>query len=414
MVNASQGFRKDGNKNRLRHQDIHRIVDVFNRQLEIPKYSRMVPLAEISDPKNDYNLNIPRYIDNSEEEDLQDIAAHLLGGIPNRDIENLSAYWDVFPSLREQLFAANGRAGYSEMKVDASHVKPTIFAHPEFTAFNQTITALFEKWMEKNKPLLAGLQVGSHPKEVISALGENLLNAFAGAPLLDKYDMYQSLMTYWSETMQDDVYMIATEGWIANSDLIPAQLIVQRYFSAEQKEIETLHADYEALIAQVEEMNEEYRGEESILSAVYNEKGKVSKGSLKARINALVAYDGKPNAEDREEFDLLNRLLEWLEAGVKLTRVIRDAQEKLDEKVKAEYIRLSTDEIKSLVIDDKWFATLGAIIEALAQDIASQSANRIKELAERYAAPLPQLTDEVESLTSKVDAHLKKMGFAWK
>ena len=104
MIDASKGFLKDGAKNRLREQDIHRIVDVFNRQNERPGYARMVPVVEIATPANDYNLNIPRYIDSSDPEDLHDLDAHLNGGIPDRDIDALAAYWDVFPSLRQTLF----------------------------------------------------------------------------------------------------------------------------------------------------------------------------------------------------------------------------------------------------------------------------------------------------------------------
>ncbi len=100
MVDASKGFIKDGNKNRLREQDIHKIVDIFNKQTELPKYSRLVSVEEISDPKNDFNLNIPRYIDSQEAEDIQDIAAHLLGDIPNADIDALQEYWTAYPSLR--------------------------------------------------------------------------------------------------------------------------------------------------------------------------------------------------------------------------------------------------------------------------------------------------------------------------
>ena len=89
MIDAGKGFIKDGNKNRLREQNIHKIVDTFNNRIEIPKYSRIIPVSEIADSKNDYNLNIPRYIDSQEAEDLQDIEAHLLGDIPNRDIDDL-------------------------------------------------------------------------------------------------------------------------------------------------------------------------------------------------------------------------------------------------------------------------------------------------------------------------------------
>lgn len=407
MINASQGFVKDGNKNRLRHQDLHKIVDVFTRQLDVPKYARMVPLAEISDPKNDYNLNIPRYIDNSEEEDLQDIAAHLLGGIPNHDLDKLNAYWKVLPSLQVQLFEAGARAGYSQMKVDASQVKPTIFDHPEFSAFHQGIIALFETWMKRNKPLLSALEVGSHPKALIETLSEDLLTAFAPAPLIDKYDVYQALMTYWSETMQDDVYMIASDGWVANSELIPAELIVRRYFSAEQKGIETLSAEQEALTAQMDELNEEHGGEDGLLTGAMNEKGKVSKATIKARLKDLTK-------DNKDETDLLNRYLGLIEDAAEAGKKVKDAQKKLDELVAKKYATLNADEIKELVIDDKWFATLAAEVEAQTQTIATQFATRLKELAERYGSPLPELTNEVETLTSKVDAHMKKMGFAWK
>src|SRR5579885_1797110 len=144
MIDASRGFMKDGNKNRLRHQDIHKIVDVFNRQLELPGYSRMVRLSEII--ANDYNLNIPPYIDSSEPEDLHDIEAHLLGGIPNRDIEALGDYWQVFPTLKQRLFADGPRPGYSQLCVEVARIKPTIFEHPEFVAYTQAVTDLFEQW----------------------------------------------------------------------------------------------------------------------------------------------------------------------------------------------------------------------------------------------------------------------------
>ena len=169
MVDASKGFIKDGNKNRLRARDIHKIVDTFTRQLATPKYARLVPLAEIE--ANDFNLNLPRYIDSTEPEDTQDIAAHLKGGIPDADIDGLAAYWRVFPTLRQQLFAplrrarGRGRAGgYSQPKVEASQVKAAIFAHPEFTAFNQRVTRLFAGWQADNTPLLTGINRVTAPR----------------------------------------------------------------------------------------------------------------------------------------------------------------------------------------------------------------------------------------------------------
>src|SRR5437870_1227587 len=150
MIDASKGFVKDGNKNRLRAQDIHKIVDIFTRQVELPRYSRMVPLEEISDPKNDYNLNLPRYIDSTEPEDLQDIDGHLRGGIPNRDIDSLERYWKVVPSVRPLLFESAGRPGYSRLKLPAGEIKAASFGHAEFAAFNASVNALFAQWKKAN------------------------------------------------------------------------------------------------------------------------------------------------------------------------------------------------------------------------------------------------------------------------
>src|SRR2546421_392765 len=282
MIDASKGFVKDGNKNRLRHQDIHKIVDVFNKQIEVPKYSHMVSVAEIA--ANDYNLNIPRYIDSTEDEDLHNIAAHLLGGIPNYDVDALDNYWQVFPTLKQQLFEAGPRAGYSQLRADIAQIKLAIFTHPEFVAYIQAVTALFEQWQTSNTPCLKSLGVGSHPKQLIEALSEDLLRVFAKARLIDKYDVYQHLMSYWTDTMQDDVYMIALHGCKASIDLIPPQLIINRYFAADQQTIEKLEAAKEAIVRKMEEMDEEHGGEGGLLEEAKNEKGKVTKPNVKARL----------------------------------------------------------------------------------------------------------------------------------
>ncbi|SFD65119.1 type I restriction system adenine methylase (hsdM) [Chitinophaga sp. CF118] len=149
MIDAGKEFMKDGNKNRLREQDIHKIVDVFNKQSEVAKYSRMVLLEEISDAKNDYNLNIPRYIDGQEEEDIQDIEAHLLGDIPNVDIEALENYWSVYPTLKKELFSASKRKKYSKLKIAKEEINTVIFSHPEFETFSQEMNAIFAAWKKR-------------------------------------------------------------------------------------------------------------------------------------------------------------------------------------------------------------------------------------------------------------------------
>lgn len=406
MIDASKGFMKDGNKNRLRHQDIHKIVDVFNRQIELPKYARMVSVAEIE--ANGYNLNIPRYIDSSEAEDLHDIGAHLLGGIPDRDIDALDDYWQVFPTLKPQLFAAGLRPGYSQLCVDIAEIKAAIFAHPEFVVYTQMVTTLFDHWQANNLSDLKSLGIGSHPKQVIEALSEDILQVFAKAKLIDKYDVYQHLMSYWSDVMQDDVYVIAQDGWQANRDLIPPQLIIDRYFVADQQHIEKLEAARDAISSQLEELEEEHGGESGLLEEAKNEKGKITKQSISIRLKDII-FD--PEAED--ERTMLSRYLDLLNQEAEAGKKVRTAIKNLDAKVTAKYEALSEDEVKVLVVDDKWLITLSTDVQTELNRVSQALVGRIKVLAERYALSLPAVSEEVEMLSEKVSKHLQRVGFVW-
>ena len=422
MVDASRGFVKDGNKNRLRHQDIHKIVDVFNKQLEIPKFSRMVAVAEIE--ANDYNLNIPRYIDSSEAEDLQDIKAHLKGGIPDADVEALDKYWSVLPGLKCVLFQP-GRTNYSQLSIVHSQLKSTIFAHPEFVRYTQSVSALFQHWRANNIARLKGIAQDTHPKPLIDQLSEDLLQTFNQVQLIDKYDVYQHLMSYWSDIMQDDAYLIAADGWQAGNDagndLIPAQLIIARYFAAEREAIEQLEAGRDAVTRQLEELDEEHGGEEGLLAEAKNEKGKLTKASIKQwivengkltakRANALSIINS-PLSIETDERKLLNAYLALIEQESAAGKKVKDAQKLLDAKVAAQYAKLSIEDIKTLVVDDKWLTTLAADVQTELDRVSQALTCRIKQLAERYAEPLPQLANDVAALSARVEAHLKKMGF---
>src|SRR5207248_3330284 len=156
--------------------------------------------------------------------------------------------------LKQQLFEVGSRQGYSQLRVDVAQIKPSILTHPEFVAYIQIVTALFEQWQTSKMSCLKALGMGSHPKQLIEVLSEDMLRVFAEARLIDKYDVYQHLMSYWTDTMQDDVYMIALDGWKANSDLIPPQLIINRYFASEQQNIEKLEAAREAITTRLEEL----------------------------------------------------------------------------------------------------------------------------------------------------------------
>jgi type I restriction enzyme M protein len=413
MIDASRGFIKNGNKNRLRAQDIHKIADTFNRQIEIERYARLVPLAEIE--ANDFNLNLPRYIDSSEPEDRQDIEAHLKGGIPNPDIDGLSAYWQVFPGVRQTLFAAADRPGYSQLTIPATGIKPVIFDQPEFTAFNQHVTAAFQQWRDANRPRLTGIRIGDRPKALIEILSENLLETFRTnariSGLVDPYDVYQHLLDYWTATMLDDVWMLAADGWTAvqagkpNTDLIPPTLIVARYYAAEQAAIEQLETERDAISRELEELDEEHGGEDGLLAEARNDKGKLTKASVKARLT-----DFKKDAEADEERRVLQRYADLIDREAAGKRV-KDAQKALDVRVTAHYAQLTEAEIQTLVVDDKWLAALAASVQGELDRVSQTLTSRIRQLAERYATPLPRLAEEVDTLAARVDEHLKTMGF---
>ena len=350
MVEASRGFEKDGPKNRLRAQDIHKIVDVFNKQLEVPKYARLVPVEEIE--KNDFNLNLPRYIDSQQAEDLQDIEGHLKGGIPAADVEALQRYWDICPNLKKALFKSN-RPGYVDLAVEKNAIKSAIYEHPEFAAFIQGMNAHFARWREKSAKTLRGLEPGCHPKEVIEALAEDLLSHYADKPLIDSYDVYQHLMSYWAETMQDDCYLVAVDGWKA----------------------------------------ETYR---------------INRATVAARLKEI-----RGDNDAKDEVAVLSDWLKLSGEEADLKKHLKDADTDLDTKAYAHYAKLAEADLKALVVDDKWLGALEAAIHGEMDRVSQALTQRVKELADRYETSMPELVSRVAKFEAKVNRHLEKMGIVW-
>lgn len=432
MIDASKGFLKDGNKNRLREQDIHKIVDVFNKQLELEKYSRIVPVSEIED--KEYNLNIPRYIDSQEPEDIQDIEAHLKGGIPNRDIEALEAYWKVYPSLKGVLFE-DDRPGYSKLKVPAEEVKSTIFAHPEFVAYNKKVEKIFNAWKAKNIEACRNIGTDTKPKQLIYDLSESLLTAFSNIELLDKYDVYQHLLNYWTETMQDDVYLIISEGWKVGKQveytdrgksfegkLIPKRIIIDKYLAAEQRQLEELEAERDSPVSQLEELIEEHNLEEGYFAGLDS----VNKANVQKRLDeiqpkrtkkdkkAVLAMAAEPELEyeadtNEEEVKILKLFLHLDDKKGELNKALRTGESELNQSTLMIYEGLNEQNIKELVLEEKWFIAVGASIHAELQEISHCLSKRINELAGRYQESLPLLRDVILRLEQTVTEHLAKM-----
>ncbi|MBP2456188.1 N-6 DNA methylase [Mycolicibacterium lutetiense] len=421
-------------RTRLRSQDIHKIVDTFNKQIEIDRYSRMVPMSEIADPKNDYNLNIPRYIDSSEPEDLQDLSAHLQGGIPDRDLDALQPYWDAFPQLRSQIFTPN-RPGYSDLAIDVSAVQQAIFDAPGFHKLRDEATGLVQDWFATHRDALAGITADTTPNDLIATISDDLLARFKPMPLLDEYNVYEQLMTYWHDTMHDDVYLIMADGWqgaakprktiedkerkltetpdlVVGSggsatkykmDLIPPALIVARYFADEQAKVDDLTAAAEEATRAVEEYVEEHAVEDGLLADSMDD-DKISKALVAARLKAIKV------GGDPDEIKALHHVTKLYNAEATAKKAVKDAQGELDLATLKKYGELTEDEIKTLVLDDKWQATVvrrvAGEVEALTLDLVA----RIQQLGERYASTVANLDAELDKLEARIAGHLADMG----
>lgn len=533
MIDASKDFIKDGNKNRLRERDIHKIVDVFNNQKEIASFSRMVAFSEIKSEKNDYNLNIPRYIDNFEQEDMQNLEAHLQGGIPNQDIEGLQNYWQVYTNLKTDLFKPHQRKGFWNLAVATKEIQTFIFHHKDFLDFDKKMTAVFKHWQTKTATHLKKLERPFLPQDVIKETSENLLEAYRSKNLIEEYTMYQHLMDYWEKVMQDDLYELQSTGWQAGNmrtrlikkankknekdkevkgiegiegRLIPPSLLIQEYFASEQKNIDLLQNELAATIAEKEQLLEEYGAEEGALQDISNvkegeqaqedfiiqawrkyfqdsfqefatvdaklqkatnfllenktapyienfknPKGKITQGAIKNRLKEKLPAREKKLLEDylqaleetstnkSKRTKLLQNKLEEIKIFMKQNpqedyfadlaiimkflqlfkqesnqkAKIKNALANLEPKIIELYPKLSIDEIKTLVVNKKWLHTIENAIKTEIDHTSQRLTNRIKELAQRYQTPLPEIDQAVKDFEEKVNAHLKQMGIVW-
>ena len=330
----------------------------------------------------------------------------------------------MLPGVRSGFFAPAGHAGYARLTLTLPELKPAILGHAEFTAFNQAATQRFTDWRAAVTPRLTAFGQGGHPKALIETIAEALLAAFSQAPLLDAYDLYQHLMDFAAETMQDDAYLIAADGWVAKTsriletdkkgktkdrgwtcDLVSKPLIVARYFAKEQAAIEALQTELAASAASLAELEEDQGSDDGI----FNGYDSITALAVKERIREI--------GSDRDGAEELMLLKQWLDlanriAGLK--KQIREADAAMDTLAYEKYPALTRADIQSLVIDDKWLATLARIAQGELDRVSMTLRARLRELAERYATPLPELTSEVSTLSSKVEAHLAAMGVTWK
>lgn len=496
MIDASKGYIKEGSKNRLREQDIYRIVTTFNEKITTdPKYARFVLNKEIKG-KNEYNLNISRYIDSSDSEDIQDIYAHIHGGIPIADIDALEHFWKVFPSLKDELFDVFSE-GYYKLNVEEDVIRQTIYSNEEFIAYGEKIDEAFSNWRNYADAKLKNLRTDISTKDLIVKLAQSILREFEDLSLINKYDVYQILLAYWNEELSDDVSMIISDeagygaarktenimketkktdangnpklkvvGW--EGKLIPKKLIISALFSEEKRAMDDLMefvAETDSrLMSLIEEsaensafsevieggkvkskeirkkMNEimshvhtplidglvklqnmlpmkkkeyvEYINNNIILEVAYTDKRTVTKTSVAYALGIARSEAPVPDvyADDYKELKAAFKLAKKSEESTKL---IKEMDKELDEKARKRYLTLTDDEIIELLINKKWYDTIGVGINELYATISYQLSDRIIELSKRYKNPLSNIMKQTADCEIEVKKYLERMGFTW-
>lgn len=492
MIDASRGYVKDGNKNRLREQDIYRIVATFNEQIQDdPKYARFVPNQEIK-VKNRYNLNIARYIDSAEPEDIQNITAHIHGGIPAADIDGLAKFWDAFPSLKAQLLDVFSE-GFYQLKVKEDELRRTVYKNVEFTHYGDLLAAAFDSWKAFVDTKLRTLDASVSAKELIVELASCILTTFEPLTLINKYDVYQVLLAYWNETLGDDVSLIIAEdegygvareteditkegkneelkvvGW--EGRLIPKELMKKVLFPAEVKAIDdamaivaTTDAELMALIEEsaddsalteiaeggkvkgkvvYEKMIEIkshvhtplidalvklqevfptikkkadytfYVDKHPLCVEAYTEKRTITKTSILYALNIARAQAPAP-AGNEDDYAELEKAYALATRSEDTTKLIKEMDKALDEKCRERYATLTDEEIMELLVNRKWYYTIGIGVNALYAAISHRLTDRLIELSRRYEDTLPALLQQTSECEVKVKSHLERMGFKW-
>ena len=435
MIDASHDYIKDGNKNRLRERDIYKIVTTFNEQItDDPKYARFVENDEIKG-KNDYNLNIPRYIDSSIPEDEQDINAHLHGGIPAVDVDSMSRYWSLFPNLKTKLFSPL-REGYYRLNVDKDEVRDIVYNDEEFSTYADQIDNAFADWQQAVDADLRGIDETVDVKQFIVDLAKKLIDRYEHIELVDPYDVYEVLLSYWQTTMSDDVFLLKYDGYEAGREieydievkekkkgnttekkevirgwdgkLIPKAIIERVYFLTERAKIDEAQRIVEETQSRLDELIEEQTGDEGYLKEYLNDKDKLDDKQIAARLKKL-----KTERPDSEEYQVLCNYSNLSKTLKDQNKIVKDLYAALDAEIKDLYPLLTVDEIKDLLVNRKWYYTIFDGIKALYAATSHRMASRVTELAERYENTLPELEAVVSDYEAKVRKHLERMGFTW-
>ncbi len=421
MIDAKDGYQKDGAKNRLREQDLKLIVDTWEAHENVPHYAKFVPFSEIE--KNDFNLNIPRYAMSEDKEILQDIYAHIHGGLPAHDVEEVFAsFWEACPSLKDAIFHKESN-GYYSLVPSADAISEAVSADVSYQNQNALYAQVIDGWCKDVKPdMMESVKEECEPKSLVERWSRMLLDAArANLRLVDPYNVYEILMNYWADAMQDDCYMVSRDGWKVSlretkkkstfedleCDLLPVSIVVRKFYDKDATEIAAKRAKLDEINAVLESIPEE--NPDAFDEGLYEMLEKVNEANVKK----VVAAQKKGTVDaDKTTVKVWADYLEKCTQKKEISKVVSSLVDGLTAKVRAKYDALAADEIRSLVIIDKWLNEFRGRSEAEIKRVCESISSSVAVLNERYAKPLPSINADIESFSSEVEGYLKAMGIS--
>ena len=404
IIDASKGFEKVGKNNKLRASDIKKVADVVTRRVSVAKFSKVVSRDEIR--SNDYNLNIPRYVDSSEKPESWDIYASMFGGIPAKEIDELDDFWKAFPGLRTSLFERKNDAYYT-LKV--SDIKKTIQEHPDVGSFTKHYNSAFDGFDEYLYSELMQTMSGVNISKEEAILSENIFTRLKDIPLVDVYEAYQVLDNDWNK-IAVDLEIVQTEGFAATKQVDPNMIVKKKdgkdqevqdgwighvipFELAQQKllydELESLKADEERLA----EISSAY--DEALESLPEEEKEKEFVNEDKtAFVWAEVKKTIKSKDVDEEILAVLKKASSDNEEEKKLKKQVKEKSESLHMNTKKLIESLSDDQVMAL-LKDKWILPLINGLSGIPENIIACLITKLSSLADKYSTTFSEVEDQI-------------------
>lgn len=404
IIDASKGFIKEGKNNKLRDSDIKKIVDTFKNRLSIDKYSKVVSRDEIR--QNDYNLNIPRYVDSSEKAESWDIYALMFGGIPEKELNDYKEYWDAFPTLRADLYS---KAGNSYYALNTDDVKGTIKNNKDVRAFIEEYKNAFNGFDEALENILIKNIESINISMAEILIGDEIFRRIKDKPLVNAYEAYQLFSDEWN-TVSVDLEIIQTEGFEATKKVnpnmvskkkdgkdvevqdgwaghvIPFSLVQDKILYAEKKALSDKENRLLDIKSLYEELLEEFNEDEKEMDFITEDRD--------AFVNSEVIKASKNKELEEETLAKLKKVVDIIDEEKKLKKEIKTLNAELENETKKRIEELTDTEVIEL-LKDKWITPIAKGLDVIPNRIIESLSSKMESLVKKYELTFSDVEKEI-------------------